>query len=30
MLPLEGTGDVPANSWMLWNPKVSEKVAKKE
>jgi len=30
MLPLEGAENAPANSWMLWNPKIGEKVAKKE
>lgn len=30
MLQLENAGDVPANSWLLWNPKVGERVSKKE
>jgi len=30
MLLLENAGDVPANSWLLWNPKVGERLAKKE
>jgi len=30
MLLLENAGDVPTNSWLLWNEGVGKKLAKKE
>ena len=30
LLELENAGDVPANSWLLWNTKVGEKLINKE